>query len=52
MLVLDMYAENLGMSVTIDRLVERLHARVRGLVEGAQAAESTRGMLDMVMAGT
>lgn len=51
MLVLDMYAENLGMSVVIDRLVERLHERVRGLVEGAQAAESTRGMLDMVVAG-
>ena len=49
MLVLELYAPELGRDAEVDRLVERLHDRVRELVEGAQVAESTRGMLEGVM---
>lgn len=38
-------------SLSLDGLVERLHTRVRELVEGAQVASMTGGMLDCVMAG-
>ncbi|KAJ9236041.1 hypothetical protein DTO271D3_2176 [Paecilomyces variotii] len=46
--VLDIYSGNLGQSVQIDKLVERLHRRVRDEVERAQQAWQTKGMLDML----
>lgn len=48
--VLDIYSGNLGQSVQIDKLVERLHRRVRDEVEMAQQACQTKGMLDMLKA--
>ena len=51
MLVLEMYAEHLGQSTAIDHMVTRLHDKVRNLVETSQVAESSRGMLDTIMAG-
>lgn len=50
MLALEMYAGELGSSVMIDGLVERMHDRVREQVDGSQAACSTQGMLEMLMA--
>ncbi|BDD60112.1 snoRNA-binding rRNA-processing protein [Monascus purpureus] len=46
--VLDIYSGNLGQSTQIDKLVERLHRRVREEVEMAQQAYQTKGMLDML----
>jgi UTP15 C terminal. len=46
--VLDIYSGNLGQSAQIDKLVERLHRRVRDEVERAQQAWQTKGMLDML----
>ena len=46
MLILDLYAPHMGESPAIDRLMERLHARVRREVEMAQQALQTRGMLE------
>lgn len=51
MLVLELYAGELGQSAVVDGLIERMHERARELVEGAQVAESTRGMLEGVMRG-
>jgi len=51
-LVLDMYAENVGQSAQIDNLVKRLHERVRDLVGRSQDAQSTLGMMEMIMLGT
>lgn len=51
MLVLELYAEQLGQSQQIDNLVQRLHGRVRSQVDTSQQACSTQGMLEMVMAG-
>jgi len=51
MLVLELYAEQLGQSQQIDNLVQRLHERVRSQVDTSQQACSTQGMLEMVMAG-
>ena len=48
--VLDIYSGNLGQSAQIDKLVERLHRRVRDEVEMAQQAWQTKGMLDMLKA--
>lgn len=48
--VLDIYSGNLGQSAQIDKLVEKLHARVRNEVEMAQQASQTKGMLDMLKA--
>jgi U3 small nucleolar RNA-associated protein 15 len=48
--LLDIYSGNLGQSVAIDKLVERLHRRVRDEVEMAQQACQTKGMLDMLKA--
>ncbi|KAK2797442.1 hypothetical protein FQN51_008475 [Onygenales sp. PD_10] len=47
--VLDIYSGHLGQSVVVDRLVERLHGRVREEVDRAQQAWVTRGMLEMLM---
>jgi len=51
-LLLDMYAGNVGQSQQIDRLVIRLHERVRALVDRSQDTQSTMGMLEMIMLGT
>lgn len=48
--LLDIYSGNLGQSAQIDKLVERLHTRVRNEVEMAQQAWQTKGMLDMLKA--
>ncbi|PYH97118.1 small nucleolar ribonucleo protein complex subunit Utp15 [Aspergillus ellipticus CBS 707.79] len=48
--VLDIYSGNLGQSAKIDKLVERLHKRVRDEVEWAHQASQTKGMLDMLRA--
>jgi len=51
MLVLELYAGQLGQSQQIDNLVQRLHDKVRAQVENSQQACSTQGMLEMIMAG-
>lgn len=51
MLVLELYAEQLGQSEQIDSLVQRLHDKVRSQVDNSQQACSTQGMLEMIMAG-
>ena len=48
MTVLDLYSGNLGQSAQIDKMVRRLHARVRDEVEMSQQAYQTKGMLDML----
>ncbi|PWY90924.1 small nucleolar ribonucleo protein complex subunit Utp15 [Aspergillus heteromorphus CBS 117.55] len=48
--VLDIYSGNLGQSAQIDKMVERLHRRVREEVEMAHQASQTKGMLDMLRA--
>ncbi|KAF9894522.1 hypothetical protein FE257_006406 [Aspergillus nanangensis] len=48
--VLDIYSANLGQSAQIDKMIERLHRRVRNEVEMAQQAYQTKGMLDMLKA--
>ncbi|KAL3468567.1 UTP15 C terminal-domain-containing protein [Aspergillus heterothallicus] len=48
--VLDIYSGNLGQSEQIDKMVERLHWRVRDEVDFAHQAFATRGMLDMLRA--
>ncbi|KAJ5884832.1 U3 small nucleolar RNA-associated protein 15 C-terminal [Penicillium taxi] len=46
--LLDVYSSNMGQSAQIDKMVERLHRRVRDEVEMAQHAYQTKGMLDML----
>ncbi|WEW60194.1 U3 small nucleolar RNA-associated protein 15 [Emydomyces testavorans] len=46
--ILDLYSAHLGQSVQIDRLIEKLHRRVREEVDRAQQAWQTKGMLDML----
>lgn len=48
--LLDIYSGNLGQSAQIDKLVTRLHRRVRDEVEMAHQACQTKGMLDMLRA--
>lgn len=48
--LLDIYSGNLGQSAQIDKLIQRLHRRVRDEVEMAQHAYQTKGMLDMLKA--
>lgn len=48
--LLDIYSGNLGQSTQIDKLIQRLHRRVRDEVEMAQHAYQTKGMLDMLKA--
>lgn len=48
--LLDIYSGNLGQSAQIDKMVERLHRRVRDEVEMAQHAYQTKGMLGMLKA--
>lgn len=51
LVLLDLYAEHMGRSSEIDKLVENLHETVRSNAELSQSAYSTKGMLDMLMAG-
>ncbi|KAL4877446.1 WD40-repeat-containing domain protein [Aspergillus karnatakaensis] len=48
--LLDIYSGNLGQSEQIDKMVERLHWRVRDEVDFAHRAFETKGMLDMLRA--
>ena len=48
--VLDIYSGNLGQSAQIDKMVQRLHRRVRDEVEMSHQACQTKGMLDMLRA--
>ncbi|PYI19452.1 putative small nucleolar ribonucleo protein complex subunit Utp15 [Aspergillus japonicus CBS 114.51] len=48
--VLDIYSGNLGQSAQIDKMVERLHRKVREEVEMAHQACQTKGMLEMLRA--
>lgn len=49
MLILDIYAQHMGESPQIDRLMSRLHTSVRIEVEKAQMACQTKGMLGMLL---
>lgn len=49
MLVLDMYADVVGLSETVDGCIEALHARVREDVDVAQTAWCTAGMLETAL---
>lgn len=51
MLILDLYAEQMGESRDVDRLRGRLHEVVRREVERSQQAGQTEGMLGLVMMG-
>lgn len=48
--ILDIYSGNLGQSAQIDKLIERLHTRVRDEVELSHQAFQLRGVLDMLQA--
>lgn len=45
--ILDIYSAHLGQSAQIDKLIDKLHRRVREEVDRAQQAWQTKGMLDM-----
>ena len=51
MLVLEMYAGDLGQSADVDELVKRLHSRVRQSVEVGMGAVGVGGMVGGVLAG-
>ena len=50
LVVLDLYADQLGRSEEIDSLVDALMGRVRVTVEASQIAWSVQGMVDMLTA--
>jgi U3 small nucleolar RNA-associated protein 15 len=50
LVVLDLYADQLGRSEEIDALVDNLMTRVRVTVEASQIAWSVQGMVDMLTA--
>ena len=50
LVVLDLYADQLGRSEEIDSLVDALMKRVRVTVEASQIAWSVQGMVDMLSA--
>ena len=50
LVVLDLYADQLGRSEEIDNLVEALMNRVKAIVEATQIAWSVQGMVDMLVA--
>ncbi|KAJ8106434.1 hypothetical protein OPT61_g9541 [Boeremia exigua] len=50
LVVLDLYADQLGRSEEIDTLVDALMSRVRVTVEASQIAWSVQGMVDMLTA--
>lgn len=49
LLILDLYASNMGDSPPIDALMAQLHRLVRNEVEKSQQAWQTKGMLEMLM---
>lgn len=51
-MVLDLYAEQMGRSKVIDSLIGVLHGKVRYQVERAQQAWQTMGMMDLLLAGS
>lgn len=51
LLILDIYAEQFGESPEIDNIFNHLQRRVRYCSEQAQQAQSTQGMLDMLVSG-
>lgn len=50
LVVLDLYADQLGRSEEVDSLVDALMQRVKVTVEASQIAWSVRGMVDMLTA--
>ncbi|KAF9741834.1 hypothetical protein PMIN06_005116 [Paraphaeosphaeria minitans] len=48
LVVLDLYADQLGRSEEIDTLFDQLNQKVKDLVEASQAAWGVKGMLDML----
>ncbi|KAJ5288933.1 hypothetical protein N7478_001963 [Penicillium angulare] len=48
--LLEIYSANLGQSAQVDKLVDRLHTRVRDEVEMSQNAFQLKGALDMLKA--
>jgi U3 small nucleolar RNA-associated protein 15 len=48
LVVLDLYADQLGRSEEIDQLVNALMARVKVAVDASQSAWSVKGMVDML----
>lgn len=50
LVVLDLYADQLGRSEEIDTLFDQLNQKVKDLVEASQAAWGVKGMLDMLTA--
>ncbi|KAF2114383.1 U3 small nucleolar RNA-associated protein-like protein 15 [Lophiotrema nucula] len=51
LIVLDLYADQLGKSPEVDMLVEHLSQRVKVCVEASQTAISVLGMCDLLVAG-
>lgn len=50
LVVLDLYADQLGRSDDVDTLVDALMQKVKVTVEASQIAWSVRGMVDMLQA--
>jgi U3 small nucleolar RNA-associated protein 15 len=50
LLVLDLYADQLGKSEVVDMLVEQLHQRVRVMAEASQLSWSVLGMCELLVA--
>lgn len=50
LVVLDLYADQMGRSEEIDNLVKALFEKVKDTVEACQMAWSAQGMVDMLMA--
>ena len=52
LIVLDLYADQLGKSPEVDMLVDHLSQRVKVCVEASQTAISVLGMCDLLVAGS
>ncbi|KAF2854061.1 U3 small nucleolar RNA-associated protein-like protein 15 [Plenodomus tracheiphilus IPT5] len=52
LVILDLYADQLGRSEEIDSLIDALSQKVKVTVEASQIAWSVRGMVDMLQAST
>jgi U3 small nucleolar RNA-associated protein 15 len=50
LVVLDLYADQLGRSEEVDQLVKALHDKVLSAVDASQGAWATQGMVDMLTA--
>lgn len=51
LLILDIYAAEMGRGAKVDNMMSQLHTRVVDIVEEAQIAWQTQGMLDMITIG-